>query len=641
MARVLGIDLGTTNSCMAVMEGGEPVVIPNSEGGRTTPSVVAFTKSGERLVGQAAKRQAVVNPKNTIYSIKRFMGRKYDEVEAERKRVPFEVVRAPNGDAHVRVQVGEETRTFSPPEISAMILAKLKADAEAYLGEKVEKAVITVPAYFNDAQRQATKDAGRIAGLEVLRIINEPTAASLAYGLDKKKDERIAVYDLGGGTFDISLLEIGDGVFEVLATNGDTHLGGDDFDERVMNWIIEDFKAETGIDLRKQPDALQRIKEESEKAKIALSSALEYEINLPFITADATGPKHIVKKLTRAKLEQLCEDLIERTIVPVENCLRDAKLDKSRVNELVLVGGMTRMPKVIETAQRLIGKKPHQGVNPDEVVAVGAAIQAGVLTGQVKQDIVLLDVTPLSLGIETLGGVFTVLIPRNTTIPTRKSEIFSTASDNQTSVEVHVLQGERPMARDNKTIGRFHLTDIPPAPRGVPQIEVTFDIDANGILHVSAKDLGTGKSQKITITASSGLTKEEVERMRKEAEQHAEEDKRKRERAELRNRCDQRVYETEKLLREHKDIISGDQRKKLEDAIEKVKDAMNREDYDAMKRAEEQLTEVWHAVSSEIYAKAREKTGGEARAGTTDRKAGKEGEVVDADFEMVDEDKNK
>jgi molecular chaperone DnaK len=641
MAKVLGIDLGTTNSCMAVMEGGEPVVIPNAEGGRTTPSVVAFTKSGERLVGQAAKRQAVVNPKNTVYSIKRFMGRKFEEVEQERKRVPYEVVRASNGDAAVRVEVGGETKTFSPPEISAMILAKMKADAEVYLGEKIEKAVITVPAYFNDAQRQATKDAGKIAGLDVLRIINEPTAASLAYGLDKKKDEHIAVYDLGGGTFDISLLSIGDGVFEVLATNGDTHLGGDDFDERVMNWIIDDFKKETGIDLKKQPDALQRIKEESEKAKIALSSAQDYEINLPFITADASGPKHIVKKLTRAKLEQLCDDLIDRTIRPVENCLRDGKLDMSKVDELVLVGGMTRMPKVIETARKLIGKAPHQGVNPDEVVAVGAAIQGGVLTGQVKQDIVLLDVTPLSLGIETLGNVFTVLIPRNTTIPTRKSEIFSTASDNQTSVEVHVLQGERSMARDNKTIGRFHLTDIPPAPRGVPQIEVTFDIDANGILHVSAKDLGTGKSQKITITASSGLTKDEVEKMRREAEAHAEEDKRIREKVELKNRCDARVYETEKLMKEHKDIISDDQRKKLEEAIAGVKDALNRDDTEAMKSAEEKLTEAWHAVSSDIYAKAREKsttTGGEAKAEEPKKK---ESNVVDADFEMVDEDKKK
>ena len=648
MAKVLGIDLGTTNSCMAVVEGGEPVVVPNAEGGRTTPSVVAFTKSGERLVGQAAKRQGVVNPKNTVYSIKRFMGRKYEEVEMERKRVPYDVVRAANGDAAVKVIVGGEEKTFTPPEISAMILQKMKADAEAYLGEKIEKAVITVPAYFNDSQRQATKDAGKIAGLDVVRIINEPTASSLAYGLDKKKDEHIAVYDLGGGTFDISLLSIGDGVFEVLATNGDTHLGGDDFDERVMNWVIDDFKKENGIDLKKQPDALQRIKEESEKGKIALSSAMEYEINLPFITADASGPKHIVKKLTRAKLEQLCDELIDRTIKPVEAALRDGKIDMSKVDELVLVGGMTRMPKVIEVAGKLIGKAPHQGVNPDEVVAVGAAIQGGVLTGQVKQDIVLLDVTPLSLGIETLGNVFTVMIPRNTTIPTRKNEIFSTAGDSQTSVEVHVLQGERPMARDNKTIGKFHLTDIPPAPRGMPQIEVTFDIDANGILHVSAKDLGTGKSQKITITASSGLSKEEVEKMKQEAEAHADEDKKLREKIELKNRCDARVYETEKMMKEHKDIITGDQKSKLDAASEKVKDALKQDDFDAMKSAEEKLTETWHAVSSDIYAKAREKSSTSGAqptpppaddAGAKQEK--KQGDVVDADFEMVDDDKKK
>ena len=652
MAKVLGIDLGTTNSCMAVVEGGEPVVVPNAEGGRTTPSVVAFTKSGERLVGQAAKRQNVVNSKNTIYSIKRFMGRKYDEVEQERKRVPYDVVRAANGDAAVKVVVNGETQTYTPPEISAMILAKMKADAEAYLGEKIEKAVITVPAYFNDSQRQATKDAGKIAGLDVIRIINEPTASSLAYGLDKKKDEHIAVYDLGGGTFDISVLNIGDGVFEVLATNGDTHLGGDDFDERVMNWVIDDFKKETGVDLKKQADALQRIKEESEKAKIALSSAMEYEINLPFVTADATGPKHIVKKLTRAKLEQLCDELIDRTIKPVEACLRDGKIDMSKVDELVLVGGMTRMPKVIETAGKLIGKAPHQGVNPDEVVAVGAAIQGGVLTGQVKQDIVLLDVTPLSLGIETVGNVFTTLIPRNTTIPTRKSEIFSTAADSQTSVEIHVLQGERSMSRDNKTIGKFHLTEIPPAPRGVPQIEVTFDIDANGILHVSAKDLGTGKSQKITITASSGLSKEEVEKMRHEAEAHADEDKQLREKVEVKNRCDARVYETEKLMKEHKEIITAEQKTKLDEAIEAVKSALKQDDAAAMKSAEEKLTEVWHAVSSDIYAKAREKSstaggqqapppdaGAQSEGGAKQEK--KTGDVVDADFEVVDDDKKK
>jgi molecular chaperone DnaK len=581
------------------------------------------------------------------------MGRKFDEVEQERKRVPYEVVRAANGDAHVRVQVGGETKTFSPPEISAMILSKMKADAEAFLGETITQAVITVPAYFNDAQRQATKDAGKIAGLEVLRIINEPTAASLAYGLDKKKDEHIAVYDLGGGTFDISLLSIGEGVFEVLATNGDTHLGGDDFDEAVMNWVIDDFKKEYGVDLRKQADALQRIKEESEKAKISLSSASEYEINLPFITADATGPKHIVKKLTRAKLEQLCDTLVERTIKPVENCLRDGKMTMDKVNELVLVGGMTRMPKVIEVARKLIGKAPHQGVNPDEVVAVGAAIQGGVLTGQVKQDIVLLDVTPLTLGVETLGGVRTPLIPRNTTIPTRKSEIFSTAADNQMSVEIHVLQGEREMARDCKSLGRFHLTEIPPSPRGMPQIEVTFDIDANGILHVSAKDLGTGKSQKITITASSGLSKEEVTKMQQEAESHAEEDKKAREKIETRNRCDSLVYNTEKQIKELKDTLTDEHKTKLEDAIKQVREALKSDDGDAMKSAEEQLTQAWHAVSSEIYAKARDKAESAKAQPTPDtppadagsaeppKDAGKDGKVVDADFEVVDDNDKK
>src|SRR5881409_3568402 len=586
MAKVLGIDLGTTNSCMAVMEGGDPVVLENSEGARTTPSIVAFTKSGERLVGQAAKRQAITNPQNTIFSIKRFMGRKFDEVHEEQKRVPYKIVKAANGDAHVQVEVGGQLKTFSPPEISAMILGKLKSDAEAKLGEKITQAVITVPAYFNDSQRNATKDAGKIAGLEVLRIINEPTAASLAYGLDKKKDEKIAVYDLGGGTFDISVLEIGDGVFEVKATNGDTHLGGDDWDNRIMDWILEEFKKENGMDLRKQPDALQRIKEEAEKAKIALSSSQVYELNLPFITADASGPKHISMKLTRAKMEQLCDDLFERTVGPVKSCLKDAGVSPEDIDELVLVGGMTRMPRVVETARTLVSKDPHQGVNPDEVVAVGAAIQAGVLKGDVK-DVLLLDVTPLSLGIETKGGVMTKLIERNTTIPTRRTEVFTTAEDMQPSVEIHVLQGEREMAQFNKTLGKFQLVDLPPAPRGVPQIEVTFDIDANGIVHVSAKDRATSKEQSMTITGQSSLNKDDINQMVRDAEAHAEEDRQRKEEAEVRNNADTLVYQTEKLLREQGDKISGDEKESVESALADLKTALAGTDVEAIKNATE------------------------------------------------------
>src|ERR1700726_2299118 len=647
MAKILGIDLGTTNSCMAVMEGGEPVVIENSEGARTTPSIVAFAKSGERLIGQAAKRQAVTNSQNTVFSIKRFMGRKFEEVQDEAKRVPYKIVKASNGDAHVEVQVGGERKSFSPPEISAMILAKLKTDAEAKLGEKITQAVITVPAYFNDSQRNATKDAGRIAGLEVLRIINEPTAASLAYGLDKKKDEKIAVYDLGGGTFDISVLEIGDGVFEVKATNGDTHLGGDDWDAKVMDWIVSEFKKDSGIDLTKQPDAIQRIKEEAEKAKIALSSSQEYEINLPFVTADASGPKHIQKKLTRSKLEQLTDDLFQRTVPPVKACLKDAQLTEKQIDELVLVGGMTRMPKVIETARTLIGKEPHKGVNPNEVVAVGAAIQGGVLKGDVK-DVLLLDVTPLTLAIETAGGVATPMIPRNTTIPTRKQQIFSTYSDNQPGVEIKVLQGERPMARDNKTLGTFHLDGIPPAPRGVPQVEVTFDIDANGILNVSAKDLGTGKEQKISITGSSGLTKEEVENLRKDAEAHAEEDRKAREAAETRNTADNLAYQCEKQLAELGEKLSAEQKKGVEDAIKDVREKLNGTDAEAIKKATKELQNRFQAISAELYKQAAAQKPGpqpgdpSGSSGSAGGGAAKPDEnVVDADFEVVDDDKKK
>jgi len=649
MSKVLGIDLGTTNSCMAVMEGGDPVVIPNSEGGRTTPSIVAFTKSGERLVGQAAKRQAVTNPKNTIFSIKRFMGRKFSEVAHEISLVPYEVAEAPNGDLCVKI----DDKVYSPPEISSMILQKLKADAEAYLGEKITEAVITVPAYFNDSQRQATKDAGKIAGLDVKRIINEPTAASLAYGMDKQKDEKIAVYDLGGGTFDISLLDIGDGVFEVNATNGDTHLGGDDFDEKIINWLVDEFKKEQTIDLSKDPMALQRLKESAEKAKCELSSSQETDINLPFITADSSGPKHLNIRLTRSKLDQLVDDLVERTRLPVQQCLKDANMKASDVEEIILVGGMTRMPAVQEKVKNIFGKEPHKGVNPDEVVSVGAAVQGGVLAGEVK-DVLLLDVTPLTLGIETLGGIFTPLIESNTTIPTRKSEIFSTAADNQPSVEIHVIQGERKTAKDNKTIGRFHLDGIPPAQRGIPQIEVAFDIDANGILNVSAKDTGTGKEQKITITASSGLDDAEIQRMKDDAKSHASEDEKYKESVEVKNQADSTVYQMEKFLKENEEKISAENKGKVEAAIGRLKEALKAENIEEMKSSMDALNQEMQTVSAEMYSQATANQeqppagepgpdAGQAAPDGADQAAsgGDEGDVIDADFEMVDDEKDK
>ncbi len=647
MSKILGIDLGTTNSCMAVMEGGESTVIPNREGGRTTPSIVAFTKSGERLVGQAAKRQAITNPRNTIFSAKRLIGRKFSEVQKEAAELPYKVVEGPNGAAMIECEVGGKTERFSPEQISAMVLQQLKADAESYLGEKITEAVITVPAYFNDAQRQATKDAGTIAGLNVRRIINEPTAASLAYGLDKKNDETIAVYDLGGGTYDISILEIGDGVFEVKATNGDTKLGGDNWDMAVMNWLIDDFKKDTGIDLRNDPMALQRLREESEKAKIALSSAQETEINLPFITADASGPKHLNVKLTRSKLEQLTDDLAERTVKPFYDCLNDAGLKQGDIDELVLVGGMTRMPKIVEIADKLAGKEAHKGVNPDEVVARGAAIQGGVLQGDVR-DVLLLDVTPLTLSIETAGGVSTPMIERNTTIPKKATQLFSTYADNQTAVDIKVLQGERPMAKDNKLIGNFRLDGIAPAPRGMPQIEVTFDIDANGILKVSAKDKGTGKEQKITITNSSGLSKDEVEKLRKEAELHAAEDALNKETVEARNELDNVIYGAEKHIKDFGDKLPADVKASLEKEISAAKEVLNKSDAvkDELKGATEKLVKLLEANAQHFQQAAQ---GAASQAGTdaasqSAQQSSPSGNdasnsAVDADFEVVDDDK--
>ena len=633
MSKILGIDLGTTNSCMAVMDHGEYKIIPNAEGNRTTPSIVAFTKSGERLVGQTAKRQAVTNPKNTIFSIKRLMGRKYSEVQREKELVPYEIVEAPNGDAHVRV--GDHTD--SPPEISAMILQKLKTDAEAYLGETISQAVITVPAYFNDSQRQATKDAGKIAGLEVLRIINEPTAAALAYGLDKKSDETVAVYDLGGGTFDISILEIGDGVFEVKATNGDTHLGGDDFDQAVINYLADEFQKENNVDLRKDPQALQRLKEAAEKAKCELSSSMSTDINLPFITMNQDGPVHMNMTLTRAQLEKLCDPLLDRTKIPCQNCMKDAEVTKSQIKEVILVGGMTRMPRVQEVAKETFDKEPHKGVNPDEVVAAGAAIQGGVLKGEVN-DVLLLDVTPLSLGIETMGGVMTKLIERNTTIPTKKSEIFSTATDNQPAVDVRVLQGERELARDNKSLGLFKLDGIAPAPRGVPQIEVTFDIDANGILHVTAKDLGTGKEQKITITASSGLTEAEIEKMVNEAKAHAEDDKAAKDKIETKNKADSMVYQTEKQLKEYGDKLPADVKGQIESGIAKLKKEIESDDTAAMKSTMQELEQLLMKLGEAVYAQQQQQGAAAGNAGAGQQNANNNGNddgVVDA--EVVDD----
>ncbi len=638
MGKIIGIDLGTTNSCVAVMEGGEPTVVQNSEGARTTPSVVAFSKTGERLVGQVAKRQAITNPDKTIYSIKRFMGRRFNEVKTEIGEVPYKVVKGQNDVAKVQI----DDKEYSPQEISAMVLQKMKQTAEDYLGEKISEAVITVPAYFNDGQRQATKEAGEIAGLKVKRIINEPTAAALAYGLDKKSNEKIAVFDLGGGTFDISILEIGDGVFEVKSTNGDTHLGGDDFDQRVIDWLVDEFLKAEGVDLSKDPMALQRLKEAAEKAKCELSSTAQTEINLPFITATDTGPKHLNMNLTRAKYEQLCDDLFQRLVNPCEMAVKDAGMSKSEIDEVVLVGGSTRMPKVQEMVKELFGKEPHRGVNPDEVVAIGAAIQGGVLAGDVS-DVLLLDVTPLSLGIETLGGVATKLIEKNTTIPTRKSEVFSTAADSQTSVEIHVLQGEREMAVDNRTLGRFHLDGIPPAPRGIPQVEVTFDIDANGILNVSAKDKATNKEQSIRIEASTGLSKEEIDKMVDDAKDHAADDKKRRELIDARNQADQLVYQTEKHMNENKDKIASDMISSLEAAVGRVKEAIKTDNLDEIKSSVEALSKLWSDAASKMYEAA---GGQEAQGGPqpgadaqADAQGGQEDDAEEADFEVVDDDK--